>query len=50
MENKRAAEMAAKNLELKELAKTFEGEGRRLDEIISQKDRTNAALTSDLNK
>lgn len=50
MESKRAAEMAVKNLELKELTKTFEGEGRRLDEIIGHKDRTNAALTNELNK
>jgi hypothetical protein len=31
MENKKTAEMSSKNLELKELAKTFEAEGRRLD-------------------
>lgn len=42
--------MSAKNLELKELAKTFESEGRRLDEIISHKDRVNSSLTADLNK
>jgi hypothetical protein len=31
MENKRAAEMSNTNFELKELTKTFEAEGRRLD-------------------
>lgn len=49
-ESKRMAEMSAKNLELKELTKTFENEGRRLDEIIAHKDRVNNSLTNDLNK
>jgi hypothetical protein len=42
--------MNTKNLELKDLANTFEAEGRRLDEIVNQKDRNNSLLTGDLNK
>jgi hypothetical protein len=50
MQNKREAEMNAKNLELKDIKNAFDIEGRRLEDIINNKDRVNEGLTLELKK
>lgn len=42
--------MNAKNLELKDIKNAFDIEGRRLEDIINNKDRVNEGLTLELKK
>lgn len=48
LENKHQMELGSRDLQLKELKQLFEAEGRRLDEILAQKDRANHELSGDL--
>ena len=50
MDNKRAAESLMKNQEIKDITNAFESETKRLNQIISMKERMIESLNKDLSK